>query len=158
MKYSFPRHIYIYVNHTDRRASVQSVRLKRNCTLAAARSKSLGKKVGHFRPGDSCLIASSCLDTSRPAPACSCAHTTPVLTLVPLTDAVSRGTSHVTANRAVQCKYTTSADVRKLTRYKKLVTRLGCSVIVQELCESRGGRPGLSVLTSLLVSVDVKIY
>ena len=31
-------------------------------------------------------------------------------------------------------------------------------VIVQELCESRGGRPGLSVLTSLLVSVDLKIY
>ena len=27
-----------------------------------------------------------------------------------------------------------------------------------ELCESRGGRPGLSVLTSLLVSVDVKLY
>ena len=31
-------------------------------------------------------------------------------------------------------------------------------VIVQELCESRGGRPELSVLTSLLASVDVKIY
>ena len=30
--------------------------------------------------------------------------------------------------------------------------------IVQELCESRGDRPELSVLTSLLVSVDVKIY
>ena len=30
--------------------------------------------------------------------------------------------------------------------------------MVQELCESGGGRPGLSVLTSLLVSVDVKIY
>ena len=30
--------------------------------------------------------------------------------------------------------------------------------IIQELCESRGGRPGLSVLTSLLVSVDVKQY
>ena len=30
--------------------------------------------------------------------------------------------------------------------------------IVQELCESRGGRPGLSVLTSLTVSVDVKLY
>ena len=30
--------------------------------------------------------------------------------------------------------------------------------IVQELCESRSGRPGLSVLTSLLVSVDVKNY
>ena len=32
------------------------------------------------------------------------------------------------------------------------------SYIVQELCESRGGRPGPSVLTSLLVSVDVKNY
>ena len=32
------------------------------------------------------------------------------------------------------------------------------TVIVQELCESRGGRPGLSVLTSLLFSVDVKLY
>ena len=31
-------------------------------------------------------------------------------------------------------------------------------VRVQELCESRGGRPGLSILTSLLASVDVKLY
>ena len=31
-------------------------------------------------------------------------------------------------------------------------------IIVQELCESRGGHPGLSVLTSLLVSMDVKRY
>ena len=31
-------------------------------------------------------------------------------------------------------------------------------IIVQELCESRGGRSGLSDLTSLLVSVDVKLY
>ena len=45
-------------------------------------------------------------------------------------------------------------------------TRIFCFVhlfpdltaIVQEQCESRGGRPGLSVLTSLLVSVDVKQY
>ena len=29
-------------------------------------------------------------------------------------------------------------------------------VRVQELCESRGGRPGVSFLTSLTVSVDVK--
>ena len=33
-----------------------------------------------------------------------------------------------------------------------------CCIIVQELCESRGGRPEVSVLTSLLVSVDLKIY
>ena len=38
-----------------------------------------------------------------------------------------------------------------------MFTFLG-SVVDQELCESRGGRPGLSVLTSLLVSVDVKLY
>ena len=67
------------------------------------------------------------------------------------------------------------------TRYKKLVTHIESHasavsllesgeqryikaiivvivVRVQELCESRGGRPGLSVLTSLLVSVDVKLY
>ena len=35
---------------------------------------------------------------------------------------------------------------------------LVAQAIVQELCESRGGRPGLSVLTSLLVYVDVKLY
>ena len=33
-----------------------------------------------------------------------------------------------------------------------------CVVIVQELCESWGGHPGLAVLTSLLVSVDIKLY
>ena len=38
------------------------------------------------------------------------------------------------------------------------VNGIGYDVIVQELCESRGGRPELSVLTSLLASVDVKIY
>ena len=39
-----------------------------------------------------------------------------------------------------------------------LLTAGVVSFIVQELCESRGGRPGLSVLTSLLASVDIKIY
>ena len=43
------------------------------------------------------------------------------------------------------------------TRYKNLFTHVESHFIVQELCESRGGRPGLSVLTSLLASVDVKI-
>ena len=44
----------------------------------------------------------------------------------------------------------------QLSKVLKLVRWANAS-IVQELCESRGGRPGLSVLTSLLVSVDVKI-
>ena len=39
-----------------------------------------------------------------------------------------------------------------------LISHLASVNIVQELCESRGGRPELSVLTSLLVSVDVKNY
>ena len=34
--------------------------------------------------------------------------------------------------------------------------RLSIYTRVEELCESRGGRPELSVLTSLMVSVDVK--
>ena len=44
----------------------------------------------------------------------------------------------------------------RFTMYVVIVLSWVC--IVQELCESRGGRPGLSVLTSLLVSVDVKNY
>ena len=47
--------------------------------------------------------------------------------------------------------------LRKRKKHIKKTTSLPC-FIVQELCESRGGRPELSVLTSLLVSVDVKIY
>ena len=42
--------------------------------------------------------------------------------------------------------------------YRSIGTASLGGPIVQELCESRGGRPGLSVLTSLLVSVDVKNY
>ena len=43
-------------------------------------------------------------------------------------------------------------------RPAKVTNSQRVTVIVQELYESRGGRPGLSVLTSLLVSVDVKNY
>ena len=35
---------------------------------------------------------------------------------------------------------------------------LSYNIRAQELCESRGDRPGLSVLTSLMVSVDVMQY
>ena len=42
--------------------------------------------------------------------------------------------------------------------FRLIAVMVSVDVIVQELCESRGGRPGLSVLTSLLVSVDVKLY
>ena len=72
------------------------------------------------------------------------------------------GSEHV---RNTDTKTKTWAPTVTLTRHacKYLVRKYtGCTsggvVIVQELCESRGGRPGLSVLTSLLVSVDVKIY
>ena len=50
--------------------------------------------------------------------------------------------------------------LQKLGRLRQLKRHAGLrkGIIVQELCESRGGRPELSVLTSLLVSVDVKNY
>ena len=53
-----------------------------------------------------------------------------------------------------------SEPVTKMDGYRFLQTnkkgiRNAC-VRVQELCESRGGRPGLAVLMSLTVSVDVK--
>ena len=38
------------------------------------------------------------------------------------------------------------------------VHRLKGKAAREKLCESRGGRPGLSVLTSIMVSVDVKLY
>ena len=47
---------------------------------------------------------------------------------------------------------------RKRTRYIIQPRLRDEAIIVQELCENRGGRPGLFVLTSLLVSVDVKLY
>ena len=48
--------------------------------------------------------------------------------------------------------------IQAKTEYRDGAGPRNCAHIVQELCESRGGRPGLSVLTSLLVSVDVKLY
>ena len=41
-------------------------------------------------------------------------------------------------------------------RFKRPVITWRQTVRVQELCESRGGLPGLPVLMSLMVSVDVK--
>ena len=53
-----------------------------------------------------------------------------------------------------------SSGQEGLARFHEYLINGPClyGIIVQELCESRGGRPGLSVLTSLLVSVDVKNY
>ena len=45
-----------------------------------------------------------------------------------------------------------------IKKYKKGGTVFLTLIIVQELCESRRGRPGLSVLTSLMVFVDVEQY
>ena len=65
--------------------------------------------------------------------------------------------TEVLVAKRISCQGTLiSPPERKEQQYKKGLLTAGS--IVQELCESRGGRPGLSVLTSLLVSVDVKIY
>ena len=64
-----------------------------------------------------------------------------------------------THQRGVHQRFTTPLpDEQVCELYIKVKTTLYTVIIVQELCESRGGRPGLSVLTSLLVSVDVKNY
>ena len=57
----------------------------------------------------------------------------------------------------ITCERSESARERRIALYKSDQQQLQL-LIVQELCESRGGRPELSVLTSLLVSVDVKNY
>ena len=50
-------------------------------------------------------------------------------------------------------------DVKTVVSWVYVVrsTKISLS-IVQELCDRRGGRPGLSVLTSLMVVVDIKQY
>ena len=55
-----------------------------------------------------------------------------------------------------ECERRGWVGVHLLASYIYICSRV-CH-IVQELCESRSGRPGLSVPTSLLVSVDVKLY
>ena len=59
---------------------------------------------------------------------------------------------------AAECTRGTDDAVATTQKPIQMVEQHKEQHIVQELCESRGGRPGLSVLTSLLVSVDVKIY
>ena len=49
----------------------------------------------------------------------------------------------------------TSEDIKHYLKKKKKKKKESRA---QEVCESRGGRPGLSLLTSLIVSVDVKQY
>ena len=56
-------------------------------------------------------------------------------------------------NLSLICQLT-SEDIK----HHFIITAETGLLIVQELRESRGGRPGLSILTSLLVSVDVKNY
>ena len=53
----------------------------------------------------------------------------------------------------VQCCFTSRAAISTIRGREP---RTATFIIVQELCESRCGRPGLSVLTSFMVSVDVK--
>ena len=58
----------------------------------------------------------------------------------------------------VQCGDGCSGPLSERTLKPEPILHLATTTAfrVQELCESRGGRPGLSVLTSLAVSVDVK--
>ena len=59
----------------------------------------------------------------------------------------------------VQSSFRVRVLTRHASKYKvhKLHEGYSLSHSSEAVCESRGGRPGLSVLTSLLVSVDVKL-
>ena len=70
-------------------------------------------------------------------------------------DTVTGTTVLITVCQSVRDRAGTRSGRRTL--YIVFLSQL-VSGIVQELCESRGGRPGLSVLTSLLFSVDIKLY
>ena len=59
----------------------------------------------------------------------------------------------LTKGERINCHTSSKCSIRPHTASIAFLSH-----IVQELCESRGGHPGLSVLTSLLVSVDVKLY
>ena len=69
-----------------------------------------------------------------------------------------RASTSEIASKVSCCQCSPSVKVCEKSEYKRLMQQNSVLLIVQELCESRGGRPGLSVLTSLLISVDVKNY
>ena len=90
------------------------------------------------------------------------------------------GSSFMWHQSCQRCKNTTSVDIEKraIKSYSLIITESHTSAVnllesgeqryiktinnssnvyrVQELCGSRGGRPGLPILMSLMVSVDVK--
>ena len=83
-----------------------------------------------------------------------------VYDILPSTTAVfsyAIGSRKLSANEQFFVGAQTVVSLLQTTQIKQGVSFIA-AIIVQELCESRGGRPGLSVLTSLLVSVHVKIY
>ena len=66
--------------------------------------------------------------------------------------------SHLTTYRMLENVAMTLCTPENSAIQKLSIMPVTSFIIVQELYESRGGRPGLSILTSLLASVDVKIY
>ena len=73
---------------------------------------------------------------------------------------VSSVSSHITFCNFSPCSGCIFPGIYFITRHLLNVKGIsfGKFLRVQELCESRGGRPGLSVLMSLTVSVDVKLH
>ena len=60
--------------------------------------------------------------------------------------------------RSYTCKTITVPHTAIKTISPPPHTHTHTHTVVQELCESRGARPGLPVLTKIMVSVDVKPY
>ena len=79
---------------------------------------------------------------------------------LPVCNIITQYSSFFSSSATPQPQMTPCGNCRDVTKNPDMLTPLTtwADFIVQELCESRGGRPGLSVLTSLMVSVDVKLY
>ena len=93
------------------------------------------------------------------AASCSTSHASAVSTPLRWTFKIKKqGYKKAIHSCRITCEHSESARERRIALYKSDPHTHTHTHIVQELCESRGGRPGLSVLTSLLVSVDVKLY
>ena len=116
--------------------------LNGSCCLESSRG------VSHLFPGSAAMLSDAC-------------HWVPLLAcnvvVVPCAEPPTAGTPKSSPESNSQILYTLKISFGTGWDYKLQPPYL-CIPIVQELCESRGGRPGLSVLTSLLVSMDVKLY
>ena len=99
-----------------------------------------------------CMVYTERAETA--AVSCGTGHASAVSTYTTSVDIQKRAVKNYSHSYRITRERSEPARKRLIALYKSDQQTNGTSV--QELCESRGGRPGLSILMSLTVSVDVK--